>query len=157
MDRRQSLKIILSVPVGIIVGYNSKLIAGADKVVNISSAQALKKLIILFGPWSIKQKQEAEDFANRFIKARHLAKPFLGESVMLLQSIAKHFSDKDPALKEINLEEFSAKEQHLLSQLVSQLYGLREVRYLAANQQPYGVCLPDPKSYVNSPSPQDNV
>ena len=157
MDRRRSLKVLASVPAGFLVGFNSTLKATAILASDLTPSQTLKKLIIMLGPWSTQQKRDAEDFANRFLRAKHMVKPFLPESAVLLQNIANHFSNDNRVLKEINLEEFSTKEQKLLSQLVSQLYNLKEIRYLTSNEQPYGICQSNPISYIKIPASIDNM
>lgn len=94
---------------------------------------------------------DAENFANRFVKSQYAVQPYLPKSEKLVQRLASRFPDKTIALREINMGELSSKEQELLLTLLKQLYSHNEIRYLASNQPPYGQCQTDPTRYTKHP------
>lgn len=151
MNRRKSIKLLVSLSVGIAVGCDFKQENNTNQTSLLNPEDSIKKLVYLFGPWSVKQKNDAENFANRFIKSGLDVQPYLPKSDKLVQKLASRFPNKTMALNEVNLEELSIEEQELLLMLVKQLYNHIEIRYLASNQPQYGNCQSNPKGYTKNP------
>ncbi len=141
LNRRQflniSYKLVLSLPVAYVIG------CGTDKSSPLNPEDSLKKLIFLLGPWSAAEKQKADDFANRFLKAKHAFKPYLPGSGKLVQSLAKRFPAESMAINQINLQNLAPKERDLLITLTQQIYSYVEVRFDVANEPPWGLCQGD--------------
>ena len=119
----------------------------------LNPEDSLKKLILVLGPWSAKEKEKAEDFAERFLNAKHAVEPYLPGSGELLQRLASRFPAKSALVAKINLKELPAKERELLLALTRQLYGFTEVRFAAAGAPPWGECQGDPLFHTHSPLP----
>ncbi|MCP4261734.1 MAG: hypothetical protein GY774_30165, partial [Planctomycetes bacterium] len=127
--RRQFLQLMMSLPVGFVIGCDLRRDRSTAKAPLLSPEEALRKLILLVGPWSTTEKEKAEDFARRFLKAKHTVVPYLPKSSKLVQNLASRFSAETMSLKEINLGNLPAEERELLMKLIRQLYSFIEVRF----------------------------
>jgi hypothetical protein len=138
--RRQFLRVLISLPTGFVIGWDLERYKSIVHAHALNPEESLKKLILLLGPWPVTEKEKAEDFARRFLKAKHAVGPYLPGSSQLVQSLASRFPDGTLAIKEINLRSLPAKEQELLMKLVKQLYSFIEVRFYVSNEPPWGEC-----------------
>ncbi len=150
--RRKLLKLVISVPLGFVVGCEPAQRGSTVQQTLLDPEQSLEKLILLLGPWSTTDKQQAEDFARRFLGASHAGGLYLPASSELVQSLASRFSNGAMAIREINIQNLPGEEQALLMKLVSQLYSLIEVRLLASNDPPWGACQVDRLRYTRAPT-----
>ncbi len=112
----------------------------------------MKKLIFLLGPWSKDEKDKAEDFTRRFLKAKDNVGIYLPESGKLVQSLASRFPDGTMAINEINLENLPVEERELLVSLTKQLYSLVEVRFDTTNEPQWGNCQGNAKWHTRVPA-----
>lgn len=117
----------------------------------LSPKDSLKKLILVLGPWSATEKQRAEDFASRFLRAEHAVEPYLPGSGELVQSLASRFPADTMAIGKINLQDLPPEERGLLVKLTKQLYGFVEVRFNAADIPPWGLCQGDRLLHTRPP------
>ncbi len=151
LNRRQFLnigsKLVLSLPVAYVIG------CGTDKSSPLNPEDSLKKLILLLGPWPAAEKSKADDFANRFLKAKHAVEPYIPGSGKLVQNLAKRFPAESMAINQINLQNIPAKERELLITLTKQIYSFVEVRFDVANEPPWGHCQGDRLWHTRSPVP----
>jgi hypothetical protein len=139
-DRRQFLIVITSLPVVLVIGCGSEITQPVARAPLLSPEKSLKKLISLLGPWQNTDKEDAEDFARRFLKAKYLVSDYLPKSDKLIQNLASRFPTDTMAIKEVNLGNLPVKEQELLLRIVKQLYSFIEVRFFVSNETPWGVC-----------------
>jgi hypothetical protein len=149
-DRRKFLKVLISLPLAFRFGYEPRLVESAVQKTSLNPEGSLKKLIFLLGPWSPAKRKEAEDFARRFLKAKHAVNPYLPGSSALVQGLASRFPDVT-SINEINLGDLSPAERNVLMQLVKQLYSMVEVRFVAANEPPWGQCQADRLRHTRAP------
>ncbi len=151
-ERRKLLKLVISAPIGFAVGCE---LAQHESIVQqslLDPEESLEKLILLLGPWSTTDREQGEDFARRFLGASHGGGLYLPGSRELVQSLASRFSNGAIAIREINIQNLPGEEQALLMKLVSQLYSLIEVRFLASNDPPWGACQVDRLRYTRAPT-----
>jgi hypothetical protein len=146
-DRREFLALLASLPGAVLIGCNS---GGRDNE-KLSPRDAMKKLIIALGPWTVEEKTEAEDFAERFLNAQHAVGPYLPASSSLVQSLAARFPDGTMAIREINLADLPAEERKLLGDLTGQLYGYNEMRFLVCGEPQAGECQGDNTWHTHAP------
>ncbi len=151
-DRRKFLKVMISLPVAVAISGELEITKSKILTPSLNPEQSFKKLIFLLGPWSATDKEEAEDLAWRFLKAKHNVDAYLPESSELVQSLASRFPKKTMAIKEINLQNLPAKEQELLLRLVKHLYSFIEVRFTVSNEPPWGECQGDGNWHTQTPS-----
>ena len=150
--RRKLLKLVISLPLGLAVGCEPAQRGSTVQQLLLDPEESLEKLILLLGPWSATDREQGEDFARRFLGARHAGGLYLPGSSELVQSLASRFSNGAMAIREINIRNLPGEEQALLMQLVSQLYSLIEVRFLASNDPPWGVCQVDRLRHTRAPT-----
>ncbi len=150
--RRKLLKLVISVPLGFAFGCKPTQAGPAAEQPLLGPEESLEKLILLLGPWSATDRERGEDFARRFIGASHTGGLYLPGSSALVQSLASRFSNDAMAIREINIRNLPGEEQALLMQLVSQIYSLIEVRFLASNDPPWGVCQLDRLRHTRAPT-----
>lgn len=150
-NRRDFLKILTVLPVGFFIGCSPGQQESETKSNLLSSEESLKKLIVLIGPWTISEKEEAEGFALRFIKASNNTSPYLPESSGLIQSILSKVNFESGEFKEINLRKFSDEERELLLQLVQQLHSYLELRNYISKEPKFGECQTDNLFYTKAP------
>ncbi len=129
-----SSKFMLSLP----VAYSISCIP--DRVTLLNPEDSLKKLIFVLGPWPDSDKQKADKFVKRFMKAEPLVGSYLPEFGEIIQNLANRFPDETMAIKEINLKKLPAREQELLIGLGQQLYSFVEVRFYISNIPSWGEC-----------------
>jgi hypothetical protein len=139
-DRRQFLKIAISLPAAFIMACESKPGEMEDLAPLLNPEESLKKLILLMGPWSDQEKKQAENFAERFIKQEHAGGQYLNGSSKLIQNLASRFSGDKMAVKNINLAKLPDDERVVLINLVKQIYSLIEVRFYVSKEPPWGEC-----------------
>ena len=149
-DRRKFLKVLISLPLAFTFGYRPGLVESAVQKTSLNPEESVKKLIVLLGPWSPAKRKEAEDFAGRFLKAKHAVTPYLPGLNSLVQRLASRFPEIR-SVDEINLGSLPPDERKILMQLVKQLYSLIEVRFVAANEPPWGECQVDRLRHTRSP------
>ncbi len=148
--RRKALKVLISIPMAFLIGCKSMRFKSAAQEISMSPEESLKKLVMLLGPWSSADREEAEGFVKRFLKAEHAIHPYLPNAKGLVQSLATRFPAA-MAMKEIPLDTLPPDEQKILLQLVKQLYSFVEVRFFAANEPPWGECQGDRLRYTRAP------
>jgi hypothetical protein len=137
-ERRQFLGILIAAPVAAALDYDLAL---AQLTESAHSPEAsLRKLILHLGPWSAADRGEAEDFAERFLAARHAVAPYLPGSSRLVQSLAGRFPSDAVPLSEVKLRALPPEERELLLALAKQLYSFVEVRNVASHEPPIGEC-----------------
>ncbi len=151
-ERRKLLKLVISAPIGFAVGCELAQHESTVQQSLLDPEESLEKLILLLGPWSTTDRQQAEDFATRFLGAGHAGRVYLPGSSELVQSLASRFSNGAMAIREINIRKLPGEEHALLMQLVSQLYSLIEVRFLASNDPPWGECQVDRLRHTRAPT-----
>ena len=117
----------------------------------LTPEDALKKLIFIIGPWSVKDKSSAEDFAKRFLKTDNTNRQYLLKSAQLIQSLADYFPDNTWAVNDINLSKLTKEEQEILVRLTKQLYSFVEVRFYVSNEPPWGMCQGDSNWHTRVP------
>lgn len=149
--RREFLKALIALPGWFVLACNGE--ERQETGVHIdsrSSEEAIKKLVILLGPWSASEKEEAENFANRFIAASNNTNPYLPKSGELIQSVASRLSTRSGNLNEIDLKEFPGEERQLLIQFVQQLYSYLELRNRICKEPQFGECQIDKIFYTRA-------
>jgi len=151
-DRRQFIKILLSLPVVSGLVWDEELLQAAGNAPLVSPEESLRKMLYLLGPWSTDGRQQAEDFSRRFLLAEHKAGLYLPEASGVLQSLARRFSDDRMALTEIDLNGLSEQERQLLLKISRQLYSYVEVRFTVAGEPQQGECQADRLRYTRPPA-----
>ena len=126
-------KVLISLPIVSVVGCDLKN-------TTMSPQESLKRLILIVGPWSESEKQIAENFVKRFLKAKHAISPYFPEYKKVIQKLANRFSSDTMALKEINLQELSSTEKELLLTLAKHIYSFVEIRFYVAKEPLWGQC-----------------
>jgi hypothetical protein len=149
--RRQILRILLCLPTGFMIGWDSERRTSCAHPRPPTPAESLKRLILLLGPWSSADRKKAEDFAERFLKAKQVARPYLSSSGNGLQTLATRFPSNKMAIQKIDLRNLPPKEQQLLMRLVRQLYSFTEVRFYIRNEPPWGECQDDTTRHTRAP------
>ena len=150
--RRRLLKLVVSLPLGFIFGWELTRAGSAAEQLFLNPEASLQKLILLLGPWSTTDRGRGEDLARRFVRSNRVSGLYLRESGKLVQSLAGRFPDGAMAISEINIQNLPQEEQALLLQLVSQIYSLIEVRFLACNDPPWGTCQADRLRHTRAPT-----
>ena len=137
----------------VIAGITLYQFIGCEEEINtISKEENLKKLVMAFGPWPLKERSIAEEFANRFIRASHLSQNHLEKSAELVNKIANKLPKNGLAIESMDLGKFSVEENELIMTLCMQLYNLVEVRYYISNMPQFGECQVDALFYTKLPS-----
>lgn len=149
--RRTILRFLLTLPLALFFGCKPRVLTTAAEMPASSPEEALRRLILLVGPWNERQRDQAEDFARRFLAAEHAVSPYLPESKAVVQSLAGRFSAGAMSVGEINLAALPKEERELLLQLTRQLYTYVEVRFYVAGGPPWGQCQGDPLRYTRAP------
>ena len=140
----QSSRLLAFMPLTGVIGCIS------DAKLKLSPEESLKRLIYIFGPWTLEDHSIAEDFAKRFL-ATNYANEYLPKSVNLIQNLYKQIPEKTSSVKEIDLGKIPVEEQELLITLTKQLYSFVEVRFYVSNEPSWGVCQGDPKWHTRIP------
>jgi hypothetical protein len=152
LERRELLRILVTLPVGLAVGCKLGDPESAD-LSNLSSPEeSLRHLIQVLGPWPEAERQAAERFAERFLAAPHAVAPFLPDSGELVQSLAARFPAGVFAVPEIVLEDLPPSERELMLSLTQYLYSLVEVRFHVAGEPAWGLCPEDRLRHTLGPS-----
>ncbi len=151
-NRRLVLRGLVSLSMAFAFGRVWYPFKAADAASHLSPRASLKKLILLLGPWDGVEMDIAEDFASRFVDAKHVGGAYLPEAGMLIQRLASRFPAATTATNEINLSDLPAKEREVLIALVKQFYSLIEVRFIVSDEQPWGECLNDAMRHTRAPS-----
>ncbi len=149
-DRREFLKLMLSVSLVLSAGLEPEVLAAEVKKTALSPEDSLRRLLYLLGPWTEAERGKAEDFARRFLK--HASGPYFSGTDSALSSVADRFSSQAMAIESISLRDLPSEERKLLSQLLGQLYTLVEVRFEVSHQPPWGECQTDRLIYTKSPT-----
>lgn len=139
-------KVVLSLPLISVVGCD------LDNTSLLNPHDSLKKMIFIIGPWSESEKQIADNFVQRFFKAKHTISPYLPQHKKIIQKLANRFSSDTMSIEDINLQELTSTEKELLLTLVKHIYNFVEVRFYVAKEPPWGQCqgkhwhtrIPDP-------------
>lgn len=155
LGRREFLWLAISQPVSVPIVF----MAGCDSVQQkpaviapeLSPEESLTKLILIVGPWPADQKEEADDFARRFLAAEHTVAPYLPESSRLVQNLARRFPDGIMFAEKIDLRKLPTEERQLLTNLTMHLYSFVEIRYMVCKQPPQGECQSAGLPYTSAP------
>ena len=150
--RRQFLRVLISLPTGFVIGWDLERHKSTVHAGPLNPEESLKKLILLLGPWPFTDREKAEDFARRFLKAKHAVGSYLPGSSKLVQSLAGRFPADTVAIREINLQNLPTKERELLMNLVKQLYSFIEVRFYVSDEPPWGECQDDTTRHTRAPT-----
>lgn len=150
LARRHFLKLLMSLPMAFTVGAERS--SSTAHAAPLTPEESLKKLVRVLGPWGETDRERAEKFAKRFVAAKHAVDPYLPRSSRVVQSLASRFPSDAMAVKEIHLQSLPPKEQEILTQLVTQLYSLTEMRFLVSNEPPRGQCLSDSTWHTRAPT-----
>jgi len=145
--RRQLLQFLLLAPVGLSLSCSK----GRYEADALSPEESLKKLILILGPWSGTERDEAEEFAGRFLASKVASGPYLPDSAELVQSLARRFP-YSISLSEIKLEELPSEEREILLNLAKQIYSFTEIRFLLSGQPPIGECQEDATMHTRKPA-----
>lgn len=148
-ERRGFLKMMFAVPAALSIGLEPELFLAEVEKSALSPEDALRRLIFLLGPWTENEREEAEDFAGRFLK--HASGPYLPGSGGLVKSLARRLPSGTMALDSINMIDLPPEEKKLLEKLLSQLYTLVEVRFDVSGEPPWGECRTDRLHYTRPP------
>ncbi len=151
MKRRELIKLLVSLPIGLAVGCDTEQRKSDTGAPLLSPEESLRKLVLVLGPWSTSDKEEADDFAQRFLKAGHASGQYLAEASELVQNLASRFPAETMAMDEIDLRNLPAKERELLTRLTSQLYSFIEVRFYVSNEPSWGLCQGDNTWHTRTP------
>ncbi|NIO06425.1 MAG: hypothetical protein GTO13_23285 [Proteobacteria bacterium] len=151
LKRRQFLRLLMSLPVGLVIGCDLRPYESLVYARTLTPEESLRKLILLLGPWSATDREKAEDFVRRFLRAKHNIDPYLPVSSELVQSLASRFPDGTLAIKEIVLQSLPTKEKELLMNMVKHLYSLIDVRSEVSEWPPWGECLTDETWHTRAP------
>jgi len=154
LERRELLKLLVTLPVGLTVGCQLGGPESADRSTLLSPEESLSRLIQLLGPWPEAERRAAERFAERFLAAPHAVGPYLPGSSELVQSLAGRFPAEVFGIQEIVLEDLSPPERELLLNLVRQIYSLIEVRFHVAGEPAWGLCPEDRLRHTLAPNPR---
>ena len=141
--RRQFVKVLMSLPLGYALGCT---VASRTPV-----QESLGKLVLALGPWSVDDRERAEEFVERFLAAEHLVGFYLPEWSGVIQTQARRFPDGAMSVGEIDLAVLSAEEREFIVQFVQQLYSLIEVRFDVSNEPRWGECLGERTRYTQVP------
>jgi hypothetical protein len=141
--RREFISVLLSLPIGYTLGCTGKSGASAQK--------ALGKLVLALGPWSNADREQADEFAARFLAAEQLVGLYLPKWNAAIESLARRFPDGAMSVGEVDLAALSADERVFAVQFVQQLYSLIEVRFEIANEPRWGQCLGERTRYTQDP------
>ena len=152
LERRELLKLLLTLPVGLTVGCEFGGPESADRSPLLSPEESLTRLIQLLGPWSESERRATERFAERFLTAQHAVGPFLPDSIELVQSLASWFPADAIGFREVDLNGLPQEERDLLLTLVKQLYSFVEVRFLVSGEPPWGECPEDRLRHTQAPT-----
>jgi hypothetical protein len=150
-SRRAILRFLLTLPLALFFGCKPRVQTPIVEAPAPSPEEALRRLILLVGPWDEGQRKPAEDFARRFLTAENAVSPYLPASAATVQSLAGRFPAGTMAVGEIDLATLPEEERGLLLQLTRQLYTYVEVRFYVNGEPPWGECQRDPLRYTRAP------
>ncbi|HEY7745316.1 MAG TPA: hypothetical protein VIA07_03185, partial [Desulfuromonadales bacterium] len=148
--RRAILRFLLSLPLALFLGCRPKAHPPIAEGPALSPEEALRRLILVLGPWDEGQREQAEDFARRFLAAGNAISPYLPASAATVQSLADRFPAGTLAVGEIDLASLPEEERDLLLQLTRQLYTYVEVRFFVNGEPPWGECQRDNLRYTRA-------
>jgi hypothetical protein len=149
--RRTILRFLFSLPLALFLGCRPKAHPSIAEGPAPTPEEALRRLILLVGPWDEGQREQAEDFARRFLAAGSAVSPYLPASAATVQSLAGRFPAGTLAVGEIDLAALPEEERDLLLQLTRQLYTYVEIRFLVNGEPPWGECQRDNLRYTRAP------
>lgn len=151
-SRRRFLGFLAYLPLVFTFGCETKGKKVALTTISPAPEESLTKLVISLGPWPSREREKAEDFAKRFLKAEDAGPAYLSSSGTLVKSLAARFPDDSFSLKEVDLTGLPSEERELLLNLVSKLYNYIEVRFFVLNEPAWGECQPDRMRYTLPPA-----
>ena len=151
-NRRTFLKIFLSVPAAYITGCFSGSKYKSQTPTSTSPKESLAKLVMVLGPWTPGNKEQARSFADRFMNSESAVAPYLPSSGGALQSLANRFPDDALGVKEIDLKDLPEEERQLLMTLTKQIYTYVEIRFLISGEPQWGNCQSDISGYTQAPA-----
>jgi len=151
LERREVLKVLLTLPVGLTVGCELGGPESADSLPLPSPEDSLTRLIQLLGPWSEAESGATERFAERYLTAQHAVGTLFPGSSELIRSLASRFPADAIGVREVDLNGLPPEERELLLTLVKQLYNFVEVRFLVSGEPPWGECPEDRLHHTQAP------
>lgn len=149
--RRTVLRFLLTLPLALFFGCKPRVQTPIVEAPAPSPEEALRRLILLVGPWDEGQRKPAEDFARRFLATENAVSPYLPASAATVQSLAGRFPAGAMAVAEVDLAALPEEERELLLQLCRQLYTYVEVRFFVNGEPPWGQCQKDHLRYTRAP------
>jgi hypothetical protein len=149
--RRTVLRFLLTLPLTLFFGCKTRVLTPASEGSAPSPEEALHRLVLLVGPWDEGQREQAEDFARRFLATENAVSPYLPASATAVQNLAGRFPAGAMAVGEIDLASLPEEERELLLQLSRQLYTYIEVRFFVNGEPPWGQCQKDHLRYTRTP------
>ncbi len=151
LERREVLRLLLSLPVGMTVGCDLESRESANRTSLPSPEESLTRLIQMLGPWSGEEEKAAERFGERYLAAQHAVGTFLPGSSELIRSLASRFPADAIGFREVDLNGLALEERELLVTLVKQLYSFIEVRFVVSGEPPWGECPEDRLRHTHAP------
>jgi len=152
MLRRTVIRFLLTLPLTLFFGCKPRVLTKAAEAPAPGPEEALRRLVLLVGPWGEGQRVQAEDFAGRFLAAGNAVSPYLPTSAAVVQSLAARFPAGAMAVAEVDLAALPEEERELLLQLSRQLYTFVEVRFFVNGEPPWGECQKDHLRYTRAPA-----
>ena len=145
--RRDLLKILSSIPVGLTVGCSPDQPDSIDRVSPTADDSALGVLVKSIGYWTQEDSAQATAFTARLI-ASPSGQYYLDEGASLVTSIIGKLPDAIIDNDRIDLSAFTGPERELLLRFIQQFYSYLEVRNEVAGEPVFGKCQADPLFYT---------
>jgi len=149
--RRTVLRFLLTLPLALFFGCRPKVSTPTGEAPAASPEEALRRLVLLVGPWGEGERKQAEDFASRFLAADNAVSTYLPASAAVVQSLSGRFPAGAMSVNEIDLAVLPTEERELLLQLTRQIYTYVEVRFFVNGEPPWGECQKEHLRYTRAP------
>ena len=144
--RRDLLKILGSIPVGLAVGCSPKQPDSFDSGSATADDTAVSVLVKSIGHWTEKDAAQAAAFTDRLI-ASPSGQFYLSEGASLVTGIAQKLGATATS-SSIDLAAFSTDEKEVLLRFIQQFYSYLEIRNQLAGEPVFGECQAAPLFYT---------